>query len=637
MSEGIVLMGNNVLCKITGVGTIKVKMFDGVQKIAKLYVLLGSTVTGDAVIASSSLSDDDITKLWHMCLGHMSENGMAELSKRGLLDGQGICKLNLCEHCVFGKVPSRGGANYMLTFIDDFSRKVWAFFLKQKNNGLEFCSNEFNRLYKSEGIMRHLTVRHTPQQNGVAERMNRTITEKVDVEHQINTESTLQAITKIENRVASSPQYSIAKNRTRREIKPLKKYAEADLVAYALNVAEDIDANQEPSNYSEVKEGTPGVEEPRYKARLVAKGYSQIPRVDFTDVFSPVVNHSSIRALLGNVAMHDLELEQLDVKTAFLHGELEEDIYMQQPEGFIVSEKEDYICLLRKSLYGLKQSPRQWYKRFDSFMTSHDFKRSSLDSCVYFKKNSDGSFVYILLYVDDMLIAAKDKREIRKVKAQLSEEFEMKDLGPAKKILGIEILRDRKASKLYRSQKGYIEKVLCRFNMQSAKPWDLSCMLWFAQVQIYHMQSVQLADTWQIPFGRTKDRVIGYVDSDFTGDLDRRRSLTVALSTTETEYMAITEACKEAIWLKGLFSELNEDLQISTTWLVFIVEVKPLRGFMEEVENLFAMKNLFIENLCRVDREVVMGPVSSVDWSATCEQLLRKVSNKFKGSRTDMG
>ncbi|KAG8501075.1 hypothetical protein CXB51_003199 [Gossypium anomalum] len=364
------------------------------------------------------------------------------------------------------------------------------------------------------------------------------------MEHQINTESTPQASTKIENRVASSSQYSIAKNRTRREIKPPKKYAEANLVAYALNVFKN-------------KEGTPGVEEPRYKARLVAKGYSQILEADFTDVFSPVVKHSSIRALLGIVAMHDLELEQLDVKIVFLHGELEEDIYIQQPEGFTILEKEDYVCLLKKSLYGLKQSPRQWYKRFDSFMTSHDFKRSSFASCVYFKKNSDGSFVYLLLYVDDMLIVAKDKGEIRKVKAQLSEEFEMKDLGPAKKILGMEILRDRKTSKLYLSQKGYIEKVLCRFNIQSAKP-----------------------------SGRTEYGVIGYVDTDFARDLDRRRSLTcyvitiggcaiswkatlqtiVVFSTTEAEYMAITEACKEAIWLKGLFSELNEDLQISTVF-----------------------------------------------------------------------
>ncbi|KAG8497793.1 hypothetical protein CXB51_007423 [Gossypium anomalum] len=357
---------------------------------------------------------------------------------------------------------------------------------------------------------------------------------------------------------------------------------------------------------------TPGVEEPRYKARLVAKDYSQIPGVDFTDVFSPVVKHSSIRALLSIVAMHDLKLERLDVKTAFLHGELEEDIYMQQPEGFIVSEKEDYVCLLRKSLYGLKQSPRQWYKRFDSFMASHDFKRSSLDSCVYFKKNSNGSFVYLLLYVDDMLIAVKDKGEIRKVKAQLSEEFEMKDLGPAKKILGMEILRDRKASKLYLSQKGYIEKVLCRFNMQSAKPVSTPLAAYFrlssalspqSDDEIEYMLhvpyssavgSLMYAMVCSRPdlsyavsaFGRTKDGVIGYVDVDFTGDLDRRRSLTgyvftiegcviswkailqttVALSTTEAEHMAITEACKEAIWLKGLFSELNKDLQISTVF-----------------------------------------------------------------------
>ncbi|KAG8502413.1 hypothetical protein CXB51_000424 [Gossypium anomalum] len=149
VSEGVILMENNASCKIAGVGTIKVKMFDRVVR----TLIDGSTVTGDAAVASSSLSDDDITKLWHMRLGHMSENSMAELTKRGLLDGQGICKLNFCEHCVFGKqkrvrftrgihntkgtleyihynlwgpsrVPSRGGSNYMLTFIDDFSKKV---------------------------------------------------------------------------------------------------------------------------------------------------------------------------------------------------------------------------------------------------------------------------------------------------------------------------------------------------------------------------------------------------------------------------------------------------------------------------------------------------------------------------------
>ncbi|KAG8503839.1 hypothetical protein CXB51_001965 [Gossypium anomalum] len=375
------------------------------RKTAKLYVLQGSTVTGDATVSFSSLSDDDITKLWHMRLGHMSENGMVELSKRGLLDGQEICELNFSEHCVFRKqkrvrftrgihntkgtleyihsdlwgssrVPSRGGTNYMLTFIDEFSRKTGKQIkYLRTDNGLEFYSDEFNRLCKSEGIVRHLTVRHTPQQNGVVEQMNRTIMEKVqcmlsnanlpklfwaeaastacflinqspsvaiekktlqEVEHQINTESTPQASTKIDNRVASSPQYSIAKNRTRREIKPPKKYADIDLVAYALNVAEDIDANQEPSNYFEAiscedskKWMFAMQEEMKSLHKNKTWDLMKLPKgVDFTDVFSPVVKHSSIRALLCIVAMHDLELEKLYVKTTFLHGELEEDIYM---------------------------------------------------------------------------------------------------------------------------------------------------------------------------------------------------------------------------------------------------------------------------------------------------------------------
>ena len=138
--------------------------------------------------------------------------------------------------------------------------------------------------------------------------------------------------------------------------------------------------------------------------------------------------------------MHDYELEELDVKTTFLYGELEEDIYMDQPEGFVISKKENLVCRLKKSLYGLKQSPRQWYKKFDSFMLSDGFKRSDYDRCVYLK-TVNGSAIYLLIYVDDMLIAVKDKSEIAKFKAQLNKEFEMKDLGAAKKILGVKIIR----------------------------------------------------------------------------------------------------------------------------------------------------------------------------------------------------
>lgn len=112
---------------------------------------------------------------------------------------------------------------------------------------------------------------------------------------------------------------------------------------------------------------------------------------------------------------------------------------MQQPEGFVAHGKEDHVFLLKKSLYGLKQSPRQWYKRFDSFMVSHRLTKSQYDSCVYFRGLHDGSFVYLLIYVDDMLIAAKLVAEVCRLKAELKVEFDMKNLGAVKKILGMEI------------------------------------------------------------------------------------------------------------------------------------------------------------------------------------------------------
>ncbi|KAA3480450.1 copia LTR rider [Gossypium australe] len=119
----------------------------------------------------------------------------------------------------------------------------------------------------------------------------------------------------------------------------------------------------------------------RYKARLVAKGYSQVERVDFHDVFSLVVKHTSIQELLALVALHNLKFEQIDVKTTFLHDDLEKNIYMQQPKGFKIKGKEDHISLLQKSLYDLKLSSRQWYMKFDSFMLSISFAR--IESLMY--------------------------------------------------------------------------------------------------------------------------------------------------------------------------------------------------------------------------------------------------------------
>ena len=124
----------------------------------------------------------------------------------------------------------------------------------------------------------------------------------------------------------------------------------------------------------------------KYKARLVAKGFSQKEGIDFHENFSPVVKLVSIRFMLALVVLPDLELEQLDVKKTFLHGELDEDIYMEKPEWFVRNQTRRFVCKLENSLYGLRQSPRKWYKKFNSFMVSQNFTKSEYDHCVYFKK-----------------------------------------------------------------------------------------------------------------------------------------------------------------------------------------------------------------------------------------------------------
>ena len=839
-----VVRGSLVLMKGTMVGS--------------LYVLQGSTVTGSANVSTSSSMTDHETKLWHMRLGHMGEHGMNELCKQGLLGGKKLGNLAFCEQCVYGKHkrvsfksavhntkgildyvhsdlwgPSRktsiGGSNYLLTFIDDYSRKVWCYFIKNKDdvfdvflqwktmiekktgrsiktlrtdNGLEFVEKKFLNYCLKHGIVRHRTCVGRPQQNGVAERMNKTLLERArcmlsqaklgkhfwaeavstacylvnrsphsalnfkspqevwygspvnysnlrvfgcpayihvndgkleprarkciflgygigvkgyrvwcnesrkvitsrDVVFDESTFVTPIVETPITNNDVGSSNDALeeveppndvdenvsiqstplAHERQKRQSKPPRRYIEeCDYVAYALNVASNVDGVGDPNSYKEAmashdaskwlvamkqeieslhknhtwkiveapknkkivgckwvfkkKESSPESGGPIYKARVVAKGFTQVEGVDFHEVFSPVVKHSSIRALLALVAMHDLELHQLDVKTAFLHGELEEEIYMKQPEGFEVKGTENHVCRLERSLYGLKQSPRQWYKRFDSFMVTHDFTRSSYDSCVYFKKLVDGSLIYLVLYVDDMLVACNNLIEVEKLKRLLASEFDMKDLGDAKKILGMEIFRDRKKGELYLSQRRYIENVLDRFSMRNAKAVSTPIGSHFKLSKELRPQSKQEEEQmarvpytsavgsimyamvcsrpdiaqavsmvsrymsrpgkghWEavkwllrylkgtcnvcLKFGKDSCGLTGFCDSDYAGDLDGRKSTSglvftlggtavswqsslqdvTALSTTEAEFMAITEAFKEAKWLKGLVSEL---------------------------------------------------------------------------------
>ncbi|KAL0534104.1 hypothetical protein IC582_028385 [Cucumis melo] len=168
----------------------------------------------------------------------------------------------------------------------------------------------------------------------------------------------------------------------------------------------------------------------KYKARLVAKGYKQQEGLDYFDTYSPVTRITSIRMLIAISALHGFEIHQMDVKTTFLNGELDEEIYIQQPEGFVSPGQENKVYKLIRSLYGLKQAPKQWHKKFDSVMMANGFKINECDKCVYVKSNQN-DHVMVCLYVDDMLIIGSNINIIKTTKQMLANKFEMKDMDVA--------------------------------------------------------------------------------------------------------------------------------------------------------------------------------------------------------------
>nr|GEX10440.1 retrotransposon protein, putative, Ty1-copia subclass [Tanacetum cinerariifolium] len=401
--------------------------------------------------------------------------------------------------------------------------------------------------------------------------------------------------------------YQLVRDREpRTRTKPLRFQDESNMAAYTFVAAEKEDTH-EPLTYQEavayhlagqklvsykwlfkIKEGIEGVQKPRYMPRLVARGFTQRAGIDYNEVFSPVVRHISIRVILALTACKDYELEQLDVKTAFLHENLEEVIYMKQPPGY---EQVNKVRLLKKSLYGLKQSPRQW----------------SYAPCEY---------IYLLLYVDDMLIAYKSKAEIGSTKYLLKKEFDVKELEEANKFLVWRSIDNRKSVKM--SLGGHFKLSLkdcpvrdCDVERMSKVPYtntvgSLIYLMVCTRPDIAYAVSVvsrYLANPdknhWEavkwilkylrgtanvgLVYGTNRGNyvdVAGFVDSDYAKDPNKCRYITgyaflvqgcvvswkatlqyvVSLSTTEAEYMALTEAVKEAIWLRGLLEELGVEL-----------------------------------------------------------------------------
>ncbi|KAK9093200.1 hypothetical protein Syun_028111 [Stephania yunnanensis] len=205
----------------------------------------------------------------------------------------------------------------------------------------------------------------------------------------------------------------------------------------------------------------------RYKARLVAKGFHQIPGLDFGDTFSPVIKPSSLRIMFTLAVTYQWPIKQIDVNNAFLNGDLTEEVFMSQPEGFVSKQYPHYVCKLNKALYGLKQAPRAWFSKLKTALLDWGFKNSSADVKFFFQM-TESSVLMLLVYVDDILITGSNPLLIQQLITWLNSKFSLKSLGDVDFFLGFEVHRD--STGLYLSQHKYILDLLKRTNLLDSKP-----------------------------------------------------------------------------------------------------------------------------------------------------------------------
>jgi hypothetical protein len=205
----------------------------------------------------------------------------------------------------------------------------------------------------------------------------------------------------------------------------------------------------------------------RNKSILVCKGYAQIEGINFEETYAPVARMEEICLLLAYACSKNVKVYQMDIKSAFLNGELEEEVYIEQPEGFQFSENTDYVCKLKKALYGLKQALIAWYSRLDKYLQQAGFRKGSANNNLYIKV-SQGNILLTEVYVDDIIFGSDDDRLSQKFAKDMQSEFEMSLLGELSFFLGLQICQSNQ--EIFISQTKYIIEMLKRFGMEDCKP-----------------------------------------------------------------------------------------------------------------------------------------------------------------------
>lgn len=364
----------------------------------------------------------------------------------------------------------------------------------------------------------------------------------------------------------------------------------------------------------------------KFKARLVAKGFHQTHGIDFYEVFAPVARWDTIRLILALAAQKGWCVFQLDVKSAFLHGELKEDVYVEQPKGFEINGEREKVYKLKKALYGLRQAPRAWYSRIEQFFQREGFQRCYCEYTLFVKAEGENVLI-ISLYVDDLIYTSNSKELLESFKVTMKKEFSMTDLGRMKYFLGVEVMQDEQG--IFICQRKYARDMLKKFGMESSngvrnpmvpgnkltKDGDgalvnptafkqlVGSLRYLTATRPDLIYSINLVSRYMerptdqhmlaakrilryvqatIDFGvqykrGEEEELLGYVDSDYAGDEDDKKSTSgyafmfggaaiswvskkqpiVTLSTTEAEFVSAANGACQAIWLRNLLEEIG--------------------------------------------------------------------------------
>ncbi|KAI5341219.1 hypothetical protein L3X38_020493 [Prunus dulcis] len=347
----------------------------------------------------------------------------------------------------------------------------------------------------------------------------------------------------------------------------------------------------------------------KHKARLVAKGYTQKPGIDFNETFAPVARLDTIRTLIALAAQKCWKLWQLDVKSAFLNGVLEEEVYVDQPDGFVVKGDEDKVYRLRKALYGLKQAPRAWYSEIDTYLNQCGFHKSPSEATLYVRTKEGVGTLIVSIYVDDIVYTGSSDEMVKEFKAEMMCKYEMSDLGLLHHFLGMGVTQTE--GSIFIHQKKYALTLLDKFGLKDCKSVStplvatdqlkredgseaadeslfrkiVGSLLYLTATRPDIMFSASLLARFmhnpsKMHYGAAK-RVL----SDWSGSEEDMKSTSgyafsfgsgafswasvkqhsVALSTVEAEYVSAAEATSQAIWLRFVLEDFGEEKTTATT------------------------------------------------------------------------